>query len=57
MFPKTPGLAQCPTIGKNPTDPELLPEEQGVEVFHNRHPNFWDLPQRDEPPKHLALKT
>jgi len=24
---------------------------------HIRHPNPWDLHWRDEPPKHLALKT
>lgn len=31
----------------------LLPEK----VSHIKHPNFWDLQQRDEPPKDLALKT
>ena len=57
VFSKTPLLAWKPTIAKNPIRPELLPEEQGVEVLHNGHLSSWDLQQGDEPSKHLPLKT
>lgn len=52
---KSPSPVWRPQIQRDLKNPFYL-RRKGF-LPHIRYPNAWDLHQKDEPPKHLALKT
>ena len=54
MSLKTPATVTQPTVWRDLTNMEYLPEE-GYKPYI-RHPNTWDLHWRDEPPKQKPVR-
>lgn len=56
VLQETPPSAQRPATGRGLVNTELAPEESGG-LLHTRCHSPWELRQRDEPSKRLALET
>ena len=56
ISPKTPPLGQRPTLRSDLANTEHLLRNKGS-IPHIRHPNPWDLHQRDEPQKIPGFKN